>query len=197
MVYINLLPIKEIKQHAKAVQQLTLFAICFVCLLGAVGFFGFLQVTKASQLQKEIVALNAEKQTYNKILAQIKKYEQDKLTIENKIAVIKQLKRSSALTVHVLDEIANLTPTKRVWLKSLNQSGTSLKLIGMALDNQTIAKYMETLKTSDYFSEVNLQNSSLAAFAGRNLKSFSLSCSIVIPESTETVEATSETQQQK
>ena len=69
--------------------------------------------------------------------------------------------------------------------------------MGMALDNQTIAKYMETLKTSDYFSEVNLQNSSLAAYAGRNLKSFSLSCTIVIPESADTEKATSETQQQK
>ena len=197
MVYINLLPIKEIKQHAKAVQQLTLFAICFVCLLGAVGFVGFLQVTKASQLQKEITVLKAEKQTYNQILAQIKKYEQDKVTIENKIAVIRRLKKYSALTVHVLDEIANLTPTKRMWLKSINQSGTNLKLMGMALDNQTIAKYMETLKTSDYFSEVNLQNSSLAVYAGRNLKSFSLSCTIVIPESADTEKATSETQQQK
>ena len=195
MVYINLLPIKEIKRHAKAVQQLMLFTICFFCILGALGVVGFLQYTKASQLQKEITTLNAEKQKYNQILAQIKKLEQDQINIENKIAVIKQLKKSSALTVHVLDEIANLTPTKRVWLKSIDQSGTNLRLMGMALDNQTIAKYMETLKGSNYISDVNLQNSSLSTYAGRDLKSFALTCTIQIPESKDTEEVSSEQQQ--
>jgi type IV pilus assembly protein PilN len=185
MVYINLLPIKEIKQHAKAVQQLVFFALCFAIVLAALGAVGFYQASTASQLQKDIAALKQEKQSYQKILAQIKKLEQDKKDIENRIAVIKQLKKTSALTVHVLDELANLTPTKRVWLESIDQSGSSLSIRGMALDNQTVANYMETLKTSPYISAVNLSNSSLRSYAGRDLKSFVLSCSISIPETDE------------
>jgi len=184
MVYINLLPIKEIKQHAKAVQQLTLFAVCFVTVLAAIGAVGFYQASKASQLQQDIAALKQEKQRYQQVLDQIKKFEQDKKNIENRIAVIKRLQKTSALTVHVLDEIANLTPTKRIWIESLSQSGTSLSLKGTALDNQTVANYMETLKTSPYIGGVNLSNSSLKKYAGRNLKSFALSCSINIPETT-------------
>jgi type IV pilus assembly protein PilN len=195
MVYINLLPIKEIKQHAKAVQQLSIFAICFVLVLAVLGFIGFYQASTAANLEKEIKALNAEKQRYEQILAQVRKLEQDKIIIENKIAVINRLKKTSALTVHILDEIANLTPTKRVWLTSLNQSGSSLSLTGTALDNQTIAGYMEILKTSPYITEVNLNNSSLQAYAGRNLKSFNISCAISVPAAAEP-ETTAQTKQQ-
>lgn len=190
MVYINLLPIEEIKQHAKAVQQLSLFAVCFVLVLALLGTVAFYQASTAANLEQEIKTLNAEKKRYEKVLAQIKKLEKDKILIENKIAVIKQLQKTSALTVHILDEVANLTPTKRLWLISLNQSGMSLKISGMALDNQTIASYMETLKTSPYIANVSLISSSLKAYAGRNLKTFSLSCAIALPVAAEPEPAT-------
>ncbi|MDW7771263.1 MAG: PilN domain-containing protein [Desulfobulbaceae bacterium] len=195
MVYINLLPIKEIKQHAKAVQELTLFAVCLIFVLSALAVVGFYQASTAANLEKEIQALNAEKKRYEDILAQIKKLEQDKKLIENQIAVINRLKKTSALTVHILDEVANLTPTKRLWLSSLNQSGMSVSIAGMALDNQTIASYMETLKTSPYIADVNLISSSLQAYAGRNLKSFNLSCAIIVPAEAED-ELTAQVQQQ-
>jgi type IV pilus assembly protein PilN len=194
MVYINLLPIKKIKQHAKAVQQLTVFATCLLFVLAVLAVIGFYQASTAASLEKEINALNAEKQRYEKILAQVKKLEQDKKTIESKIAVINRLKKTTSLTVHILDEIANLTPTKRLWLNSVNQSGMSLSITGMALDNQTIASYMEVLKTSPYISDVNLISSSLQGYAGRNLKSFNLSCAISVPAAAED-NTTAQTQQ--
>lgn len=192
MVYINLLPIREIKRRANAKQQIAVLAMCLAAVLVLLGMVGFYQASTAAQLQTDIVKLEAEKQRYNKILEEIAKLEADKKLIENKIAVIKELKKSSALTVHVLDEIANLTPTKRVWLTTLNQSGSNLQLSGMALDNQTLAGYMDTLKTSAYITDVNLVSSSQQQFAGSNLKSFSLVCTISIPGATapKTVTAT-------
>jgi type IV pilus assembly protein PilN len=181
MVYINLLPIREIKKRINAIQQLSLFGVSLVCLLVAIGVFWFYQTNIVSALANEITSLNQEKQSYNQILAQIAKLEQDKKLIENKIGVINELQKTKAITVRVLDEIAKSTPSKRIWLTSLNQNGMGVKLAGMALDNQTIANYMETLKTSEYITDVNLINTSLAAFAGRNLKSFSLSLSLVLP----------------
>ncbi len=182
MVYINLLPIEEIKERAQAYHQLYVFAIGFLCLLLVLGGIGVFQATTATQLNVDLSRLQNEKHKYTKILDQIKKLKQDKVIIEKKIAVIKKLKKSSALTVHILDEVARLTPTKRLWLKSLSQSGNNLQLTGMALDNRTIAQYMDNLKTSPYINDVNLQNSTLAKYAGRDLKSFAISCLISVPE---------------
>jgi type IV pilus assembly protein PilN len=55
----------------------------------------------------------------------------------------------------------------------------------MALDNRTIAKYMDDLTTSEYITNVSLSSTALKGFAGRNLKSFSLSCSIAMPNEEE------------
>lgn len=184
MVYINLLPIKEIKERAQAYHQLSVFAIGFLCLLLVLGGVGVFQATTAARLNADLSRLQNEKHKYTKILDQIKKFEQDKAIIEKKIAVIKELKKSSALTVHILDEVAKLTPTKRLWLKSLAQTGNSLQLTGMALDNRTIAKYMDDLKTSPYINDVSLKNSTLAKYADRDLKSFAISCLISVPEKT-------------
>ena len=181
MVHINLLPVRQIKQKAAARQQLLTVFLSFLLLLTVLGVVGFFQVSKATQLQHDITQLQTEKQKHAKTLKLIKQLEKDKELIEKRIAIIKQLKKSSSLTVHVLDEVANLTPTDRMWLTSVTQSGASLTINGMALDNRTIAKYMEDLKTSPYITNVNLANTSLKSYAGRNLKDFSLSCSIAVP----------------
>ncbi len=192
MVYINLLPIREIKRRTRAIQQLTVFAFCLVGVLILIGAVGFYQQTSTKKLTRDIASLKAEKQRYNKILQQIKKLEEDKKLIESKIAVIKQLKKTSGLTVHVLDEIANLTPTKRLWLETVEQKGTTLNLSGMALDNQTIASYMDQLKHSPYIKDVTLIKTDLKQYADRDLKSFQLTCAITIPGSSEE-ETTAET----
>jgi len=182
MVRINLLPVREIKRRAQAKQQITFFALAVVALLVLLGAIGFQQSSKAGQLQQEFSKIKRDKQRYTKTLNQIKKLETDKKLLENRIAVIHKLQAQSSLTVHILDEVAKILPSKRMWLTSLSQSGNALKLAGMALDNRTIAKFMDDLKQSPYITNVNLTNSSLRAFAGRNLKSFSLSCSIGVPE---------------
>ena len=181
MVHINLLPVRQIKQKAAARQQLLTVFLSFLLLLAVLGVIGFFQISKANQLQHDITQLQTEKQKHAKTLKLIKQLEKDKELIEKRIAIIKQLKKSSSLTVHVLDEVANLTPTDRMWLTSVTQSGASLTIKGMALDNRTIAKYMEDLKTSPYITSVNLANTSLKSYAGRNLKIFSLSCSTAVP----------------
>lgn len=182
MIKINLLPVREIKKRARARRQFTFFCFSFLCLLVGLGLVFWYQSMKTSQLNNEIARLKLEKQQYAKILRQIKKIEKDKKILETKISVIRQLKKTSSLTVHVLDEIARLTPTNRMWLTSLTQKGGSLQITGMGLDNRTIAGYMEKLETSPYIKSVDLSNSSLQDYAGRSLKSFSLSCTVGVPE---------------
>ena len=182
MVHINLLPVREIKRRLQARRQIINFFIGLLCLFVALGGVAYLQSSKATRLRNELAGLNNELQGYKRILAKIKRLEVNKALLEKKISIIKELRKRSSLTVHILDEIANITPTKRMWLTSLTQTGNNLRLTGMALDNQTIAKYMEDLKKSPYIKTVSLANSSLKTFAGRDLKAFSLSCTIGVPD---------------
>ncbi len=107
---------------------------------------------------------------------------------ERRTAVIDKLKSDSSLTVRVIDEVANNVDKKRIWLQSLNQQGSSLRLTGIALDNQTVAQFMDKLKASPFVNNVSLTNSSLKVVSGRNLKAFSINCSVAHPKLPETAE---------
>ena len=182
MLRINLLPIRQLKKRAKARNQIVSFATLVVFLLLILGAVAFLQSTKINTIESQIAQLKVEKKKYDPILKEMRRLETAKQDLENKIGIIKKLKQDSATTVHILDEVANKVDSKRMWLKSLKQTGASLSLVGVALDNRTVAQFMDALKESPFISGVNLSNASLTKVSGRNLKSFSLACSIVSPK---------------
>ncbi|MBV5305592.1 MAG: PilN domain-containing protein [Desulfobulbaceae bacterium] len=181
MLKINLLPIRQLQKQAGARNELFSFAACFLLIVLILGAISVMQANKASAIQTEITKLNQEKQTYDKILAEIKKLGADKKELENKISIIKQLKKDSSLTVHVLDEVARKLDSTRIWLTALDQQGGSLSLKGIALDNKTIAEFMNALDASAFISDINLSDSSLTKVAGQDLKAFSLQCAVSTP----------------
>ena len=182
MLRINLLPIRQLKKRAKARNQILVFVTLLLFFLLILGAVSFLQATSISNVEEKITQLEREKKQFDPILKKMKELEKAKSDLENKIGVIKKLKKDSSITVHVLDEVAKRVDSKRMWLKSLKQHGSSLSLTGVALDNKTVADFMDALKESSYIANVNLSNASLVKVSGRNLKSFSLACSVDSPK---------------
>lgn len=182
MLRINLLPVKKIKQHAEAWRQLKLFGIIVAILLAVLVFTIIYLNGKASDLNTKIAELEKRKTELAEISKQIEELKKNKELIEKQTELVKQLKKNSALTAHVLNEVANLTPNERMWLTALDQSGATMKLTGTALDNQTVAEYLKKLEDSNYISDVVLTSSSLVQYAGRNLKTFVLSCTVTMPD---------------
>jgi type IV pilus assembly protein PilN len=114
-------------------------------------------------------------------LKEIEKLKKAKVELDRKTGIIKKLKTDSSLTVRVVDEVANRIDNQRMWLTLLHQQNSSLRLSGIALDNQTVAQFMDSLKESPFVNSVTLTNSSLKIISGRNLKSFELTCSVAQP----------------
>lgn len=181
MLKINLLPVRQLKRRAKAKKQITTIFLFFILLLAMLVAVGFIQAQKITKLQTEITDLTNEKNSYSKTLREIEQLKKDKLELERKTGIINKLKTDSSLTVRVVDEVANRIDNQRMWLTSLHQQASSLKLSGIALDNQTVAQFMDSLKASPFVNGVTLTNSSLKIISGRNLKSFDLTCSVAQP----------------
>ncbi|MCI5121862.1 MAG: hypothetical protein D3908_11855 [Candidatus Electrothrix sp. AUS4] len=181
MIRINLLPVRQMKQKTRAIQQLVVGGAIIAAALIALSLGAGYLITTVSGLEEEIQRYTARKKELQKTLDLIVELEKKKALVEKQISIVHELQKKSQLTVRVLDEVARRTPNERMWLTSLNQTSTSLKLSGMALDNRTIADYLDALNASPYFTDVTLANSALSKYGGRNLKRFSLSCSIVLP----------------
>ncbi len=194
MLRINLLPIRQLKKRAKARNQIVSFITLLVFLFLILGTVGFLQSIKIKSIETSIASLKKEKKRYDPIIAKMKKMASEKDALKTKIDIIKKLKRDSAITVHILDEIARKVDSKRMWLKSLKQDGSRLSLSGVALDNRTIAQFMDALTESAFISTVNLSNASLAKVSGRDLKSFELACTIISPKAASQDKATKNSQ---
>ena len=98
-------------------------------------------------------------------LAEIDKLEKEKELLVARIGVINKLKQTSYVTVHVMDEVANLTPPDRMWLTDVSQNNSQVQISGMSLDNQTVAKYMVDLEGSNYLNNLVLIKSNLEQYA--------------------------------
>lgn len=185
MLKINLLPIRQLKKRAKAKNELLGMSLLFLLILAILGIAGVLQAQKISGLESDVKALTKEKNSYTPTLNKIAKLKKDREELNRKTDIIKKLKTDSSLTVRTLDEIANRIDNQRMWLSSLHQQTSSLRLSGVALDNQTIAQFMDHLKESPFVQDVTLARSSLKVVSGRNLKSFELNCAVAQPQKTE------------
>jgi type IV pilus assembly protein PilN len=182
MLKINLLPIRQLKKRAKARNQLIATFMVFLSVLAILALVGVMQTSRISGLKDDIADKTREKKSFDKVVKELAALEQKRLDLNTKIDIINKLKTDSSLTVRVLDEVANLIDNNRMWLTSLNQQGGKLILSGYALDNQTIAQFMDELKfKSPYISGVSLTNSSLSQVYGKDLKQFSLTCSVSSP----------------
>lgn len=180
MIRINLLPIKQLKQRARLKQELLLFVSSLGVLLVVLALWAVAMGRTVKGLQEEITALDQKKASYQAILTEIAKMKQERELLEKKLAAIKLLQSKSQTTVRVLDEVASRTPSTRMWLTSLQQTGPSLKLDGVALDSETIAQYMQQIEASEYFKNTELSGSvSQTVVAEQKLRSFSLTLSIV------------------
>lgn len=196
MLRINLLPIRQLQKIAKARNQLLLFFLVFFVVLALLGATAALLSAKITELNEDIVAKTNEKKSFDKVVQEIAELEKRRLDLNNKIKIINQLKTDSSLTVHVLDDVANIIDNKRMWITSFKQNGGSLALSGYALDNKTIAEFMDNLTLdSEYINGVNLSNTSLKNVSGKGLKSFSISASVSSPAPPQQPEAETAPQQ--
>ncbi len=181
MLKINLLPVRQLKKRAKAKKQIFGMLFLFLIVLGLVAATGVWQMQNIKNLNKTIAALQKEKDSYTPTLNKIAKLKKDRQEFTRRSEIIDKLKTDSSLTVRLVDEVAARIDNQRMWLDSLHQQNASLRLSGVALDNRTIAQFMDELKASPFVTDVALASSSLKIVSGKNLKHFELNCNVAQP----------------
>jgi type IV pilus assembly protein PilN len=182
MIRINLLPIKQLKKRARLRQELFILVCLFVFVLVSLATVFQWQAVAVANLKTTNKELTRKKAAFEPLIKEMAEVQKTKEMLDAKVEAIKLLKKKSNLPVHIIDEVSLRTPQDRMWLTALTQNNNTLSLQGIALDNATIAQYMQSMDSSPYFKNSELVNSSLTNVAGQKLKSFSLTISIVLPE---------------
>ncbi|MDI6713972.1 MAG: PilN domain-containing protein [Thermodesulfovibrio sp.] len=180
MIKINLLPKREIKRAASPIGEgvskdilLKLALPVGVVVLLVLAVFAYMEITKSS-LKKEI-------EDQKKILAQlqqkieeVKKFEALNKDIETKTKLIEELKKKQSVPVTILSSIAKTLP-EGVWLTEVNygmpvkkeggqtadkekekMAEKTIVTKGFGFSNLNIVAFVEALKKSPDFSDINL-----------------------------------------
>lgn len=139
-----------------------------------VFFFLYISAsTTVAELSKEKAGLEAELATLQATTKDVKDLEKMRLDLNNKLVVIARLKKSKSGPVRVLDDL-NIAIPERSWVLEIKEAGGTMKINGQALDNQTIATFMQRLDASDYFDTVDLVETKQTEDRGVNVYSFTL-----------------------
>jgi type IV pilus assembly protein PilN len=166
----------EVKEK-KRVPSGSLILVLIVILLAALAF-----VQRRSLVSERNTLDNArqEQKRLQTALQQLELVEQQKLLLEQKIALIHQLKLQQSIPIKVMSEISKSLPDW-VWLTETSYEKQKLLIKGRALSNNLIADYMSSLEKSGLFSAVNIISSTQKTTQNSQYMEFALNASYLLP----------------
>lgn len=177
MIRINLLPFRAARKKENVRRQLSIFFLSLILVSILAFSYNVLLGKKINGLKRKIEDTKSQLAKYNKINDEIKAIK-DRLAILNKkIDVIKTLDLNRKEPVQMLQAMSELIVPNRMWLTDFTTDNSSIKLNGIAVDNQTVADYMTRIEDSDQYESVKLSSIKKANISEKslNLKTFGLS----------------------
>jgi type IV pilus assembly protein PilN len=183
MIRINLLPIGKRPVEEKIRKEITVFFLLMFFSLSVMVYFHIDHTRTIKQITAEKKTVDSEIRRYQDRQRQLQKLQEQHKLLKQKLGVIEELKRNRDLQVRVLDQLAVLVPTDKMWIKTLSQRGNTLTLTGVARGNEVIAQFMEALQKSPYIdvNGVVLKQSRQVKIQGYKLKNFNLTARVIVP----------------
>jgi len=153
-------------------------ALAAVLILGALlGLLHWKMTSDIESTQQEIAKTKEQIKTYEAQIAKASKAQKDKELLEEILRVINDLRKQKSSSARVLDEVSIQKPEK-LQLESMKKQGTTVGIEGIALDDETVANFMTSLRKSKLFKSVDLIVSEQIEQNKIKLKKFTLSCEI-------------------
>ena len=156
MIRINLLPYRVARKKENVRIQVNIFLGSVVIVVGILFLVYNFLGNKIDRLNNEIASTQTQLAKYEEINKEIAEIRKKLDVLERKIQVIQSLERDRKAPVQNLDSLYNLVVEKRMWYTQIEEKGDSIKVSGIAVDNQTVADYMTNIEKSDRFMNVRL-----------------------------------------
>jgi len=177
MIRINLLPgpkgRKAKPQYDVRAQLLLGVGLVVITLAGCWWYSASLddelaaRQTEKADKTKQVAALNEQ-------VKQVADFEQRKKHLEDKNRIIDQLEKSRIGPVKVLDHVSQSLEPLKVWLIRVAVNGQSIDLEGRALSNDDVVEFVNNLRRTDYFTNIDLLESRAAVESQLSVYQFKL-----------------------
>lgn len=148
MIRINLLPFRAARKREDIRRQVSISGLLFLLFLVILAVWFISIKNNLSDLKAKQTSENAELEGYKKELEEIKNLDKLIKETQTKLDVIHELEKGKTGPVLLLSAIADAVPVNKLWLTTFKESSGTLTLTGMAMDNETIALFMNNLNAA-------------------------------------------------
>ena len=177
MIKINLLLAKKEKKKAGIRREIIVLIASVVFLLLVLGLLQWKINGARDDLLLDIANKEKEIAKNKSLTAELNKAKESNKLLDEKLNVINSLRKEKSSPARVLDELSIDKPEK-IQFESLKKEGSKLGIEGIALDDETVANFMENLRKSKLFKNVDLVVSEQVEQSKIKLKKFSITCEI-------------------
>jgi Tfp pilus assembly protein PilN len=156
MIRINLLATE--RRQAKAApkglllaQKMTVIG-SLILVLAALGLgwrYWAVEQEKAT-VERQLADARREEQRLASILKQVREFEATRERLQQRAALIDELRRGQAAPVHIVDQISRALP-EMTWLTELRQDGFDVTMQGRCLTLTSLSDFVGNLEASRYF----------------------------------------------
>jgi type IV pilus assembly protein PilN len=146
MIHINLLPIRQEKKREVGRQFLVVVGgALFVTLLANWIWYDGLASQKKRNADR-IAATQARIAELEKVIGEVDKINARKKDVQNKLAILADLRKQRSGPVRMLDALATAIP-KKVWLTTFDEKSSAVKMVGKAASHEDVAEFMRALQS--------------------------------------------------
>lgn len=155
MIRINLLAVDrapEKKSFDLAGQKAVIFGTAILLAVALIiGWRVFSLRRDAAQLDLDLRTAQVEQQRLRSILQQVQDFENRKQQLQQRVALIEQLRQGQSGPVRMLDEISRAMPD-RLWLTGMAQDATGVKIDGRTTSLTSLSDFVGNLEGSGFFA---------------------------------------------
>ena len=182
MIKINLLAVPKARKvrKAAAIQYELILAgvVVGVVLAGCLSYL-FALNAKITRLQGDLVAANTKVARLKETVKEVENYEKNKKDLEEKNRIIEQLKKNQTIPVLLLDHVSQSMDPLKIWLQSLTAKAGQVDIDGKAITNTDIVEFINAMKGTNFFSDIQLIESRQTIEANIPVYNFKLRCILV------------------
>jgi type IV pilus assembly protein PilN len=160
MIRINLLPREDApKNRSLVLPSVTAFAplVLVIVAAGVMTVMSIYQDQKIRTLEQVIADEEAESRRLAPEIAKIKRLDQQRQDLNQRLDVITNLDRDRYFRVHLLDDLNRALP-ENLWLVRFeNTGGDAYAIEGVTFSNFLVSDFLQNLADSPYYEGVNLE----------------------------------------
>ncbi len=155
MIRINLLAVDRERAKRRVISfqiEKIKVALSLILLAGAltVGWWYWMLTSRAVELEARVQDAQRESLRRGGVIRQVQQFEQRKAQLQQRVALVEQLRQGQSAPVHMLDELSRGVP-EMLWLTDLKQDGNALTIGGRCMTLTALSDFVANLEASGYY----------------------------------------------